>query len=129
MVRMRSTDPGMNNPPPEIGGPSNNKHMVALKAQIAQMSRDMEALIEQNLRLLHWISEESNIYEGEDESNGQNDGHPDGNANPDGRGAPRDNQPGDNSRNDRGERSLRQRKKKRLSEVVASLGKKYNRLQ
>jgi hypothetical protein len=129
MVRTRSTDLGRKNPPPERGGPSNNKHMVALEARIAQMSRDMKALIEQNLQLLHWISEESNIYEGEDESNGQNDGHPDGNTNPDGRGAPRDNQPGDNFQNDGGERSLRQRKKKRLSEVVASLGEKYNRLQ
>jgi hypothetical protein len=73
------------------------------------MSRDMEALTEQNLRLLQQIPEESNVHDGEDESDGQNNGHPDGNAIPDGRGAPRDNQPGDNSWNDGGERSLRQR--------------------
>jgi hypothetical protein len=52
MVRTRATDPGRTNPPPEIGGPSNNLQVTILEARIAQMSKDIEALTEQNARLL-----------------------------------------------------------------------------
>jgi hypothetical protein len=53
MVCTRTLDPGRNNPPPKTGGPSNNNNnVVSLEARIAQMSRDMVTLIEQNLRLL-----------------------------------------------------------------------------
>jgi len=52
MVRTRATDPGRTNPPPEIGGPSNNLQVTALEARIAQMSKDIQALTEQNARLL-----------------------------------------------------------------------------
>jgi len=64
MVRTRSTDPEKANHPPETGGPSNNEQMATLEARIAQMSRDMEALTDQNTRLLAQISKESNINEG-----------------------------------------------------------------
>jgi TolA-binding protein len=130
MVRTRSTDPEKANHPPETGGPSNNEQMATLEARIAQMSRDMEALTDQNTRLLAQISKESNINEGGgDESNGQSNGHQYGDTNPEGRGPSGDNQLGDNSRDDGHGRNPRQWKKKRLREVVASLDEKYNRLQ
>jgi hypothetical protein len=69
MVHTRATDPGRNNPPPETGGLSNNEHFVALEARIAQMSRDMEALIEQNLRLLGRFSG-GQIHKESDENEG-----------------------------------------------------------
>jgi hypothetical protein len=92
------------------------------------MSKDMEALTEQNLRLLGRflggrISEESD----ENERDGSN-AHVDGDMNLENWGNPWDNQLGDRSRNDGGERSLHQKKKKRLSEVLAALDEKYNRL-
>jgi hypothetical protein len=59
----------------------------------------------------------------------ESDVHVDGDVNLGGRGGPRDNQPWDNSQNDGGERTLHQNKKKRLSEVVASLDEKYSHLQ
>jgi hypothetical protein len=71
-----------------MGGPSNNEQIATLEAPIAQMSRDMEALIEQNKQLLAQIPEESNVIEeGGDESGGQSNDHQDGDMNPKGRAA------------------------------------------
>ncbi len=71
MVRTRATYPERNNPPPKTRGPSNDAHFTTMEARIAQMSNDMEALTEQNLRLLGQfsgglISEESDKNEGDE---------------------------------------------------------------
>lgn len=125
MVRTRATDPKRNNPPPEAGGPSNNKHVAALEARIAQMFRDMEAFTEQNLRLLGWFSGGWILEESDENDGDESNAHVDGDINLESWGVPQDNQPENNSQNDGG---LHQ-KKKRLSEVMASLDEKYNRLQ
>jgi hypothetical protein len=53
MVHTRTLKSGRNNPPPEVGGPSNNdNNAVALESRIAQLSMDMATLTKQNLRLL-----------------------------------------------------------------------------
>jgi len=129
MVRTRAMDPGRNNPPPEAGGPSNNNHVAALEAWIAQLSKDMEVLTEQNLRLLGRFPE-GRIPEESDESDGdKSDAHVDRDMNVGSQGGPRDNQLENHSRNDGGERNLHRNKYKRLSEVMASLDEKYNCLQ
>jgi hypothetical protein len=48
-MRTRSTDPGMANPPPETGGPSNNEQMATIETPIVTF----EILI----RYLKWESD------------------------------------------------------------------------
>jgi hypothetical protein len=55
MVRIRASESGRNTHPPEGinpppgGMPSNQEHVVAMEARIAQMSRDVATLTEQNI--------------------------------------------------------------------------------
>jgi hypothetical protein len=76
MVRTRATTSGANNPHHETGGGS-HQNATEMEARIAQMSRDMEVLTQQNLRLLRRLTDEQipEVAEGneEGESNTHNE--------------------------------------------------------
>lgn len=92
MVRTRSTDP-CRNIQPEIGGPSTNPQVTVLEVRIVQMSKDMEALTEQNARLLQQILKGSNINAGGEEEHGSRiNNQNDVESNIENGGNPRDNQ-------------------------------------
>jgi hypothetical protein len=57
MVRIRATAPGANNPHHKVGGAS-HQNTAEMKARIAQMSRDMEVLTQQNLSLQRRLVDE-----------------------------------------------------------------------
>lgn len=57
MVRTRATASRANNPHNEVWGTS-HQHMIEMEARIAQMSRDMEVLTQQNIRLQRRLAEE-----------------------------------------------------------------------
>jgi hypothetical protein len=57
MVQKRAMALGTNNPRQEAGGPS-HQNAAEMEARIAQMSRDMEVLTQQNLRLQRRLTDE-----------------------------------------------------------------------
>jgi hypothetical protein len=57
MVRTRATASRANNPRNEVGGTS-HQHTAEMEARIAQMSRDMEVLTQQNIRLQRWLADD-----------------------------------------------------------------------
>jgi hypothetical protein len=57
MVRTRATTSEANNPRHETGGVS-HQNAAKMEARMAQMSRDMEVLAQQNLRLLRRLADE-----------------------------------------------------------------------
>jgi hypothetical protein len=57
MVRTRATASGANNPYNEVGGTS-HQYTAEMEARIAQMSRDMEVLTQQNICLQRRLAEE-----------------------------------------------------------------------
>jgi hypothetical protein len=77
MVRTRATASEAHNPHRETGGVS-HQNAAEMEARIAQMSRDMEALTQQNLRLLRQLASEQipEMAEGdeEEESNAHEEG-------------------------------------------------------
>jgi hypothetical protein len=68
MVRTRATTSGANNPCHETGGGS-HQNATEMEARLAQMSRDMEVLTQQNLRLLRRLADERipEVAEGNEE--------------------------------------------------------------
>jgi hypothetical protein len=57
MVRTRATASGANNPCNKVEGTS-HQHTAEMEARIAQMSRDMEVLTQQNISLQRWLADE-----------------------------------------------------------------------
>jgi len=117
MVRTRGSESGRNNPPLE-GMPLTQEHVAAMEARIAQMSPEMATLIEQNLRLLGQIQGEQILEESDENYDGESNIYASRNVS---QRAPKDVSHNDDDHY--------QDKRRRLSEVVASLYEKYNRLQ
>jgi hypothetical protein len=81
MVRIRASESGRNTHPPEGinpppgGMPSNQEHVVAMEARIAQMSRDVATLTEQNIWLLGQIQGERVHEESDENYDGESNVH------------------------------------------------------
>jgi hypothetical protein len=74
MVRTRATTSRTNNPPPELGGPS-HQNAAEMEARMAQMSKDMEALTQQNLWLLEQLTNGQVLEEPEGHGEGESNTH------------------------------------------------------
>jgi hypothetical protein len=74
MVRTRATTSGANNPRHETGGVS-HQNATEMEARIAQMSRDMEVLTQQNLRLLRRLADERIPEVAEGNEDGESNTH------------------------------------------------------
>jgi hypothetical protein len=130
MVRTRATASRANNPRHEVGGTS-HLNAAEMEARIAQMSRDMEVLTQQNLRLQRRLADERvpEVSKGHEEGE-SNTNEEEGRES---RRATERSQPENRSRRTEGARNPHpsegavnpRYEERRLNEAIATLDEKY----